>query len=91
MKYYNWNKEKNILLKETRKISFESVVMHIEKGDLLDIIENPSGKYFKQKVLIININNYIYAVPFVENEKEIFLKTIIPSRKLTKIYLGDKR
>ena len=89
MKHYNWNEEKNILLKKTRKIGFESVVMHIEKGDLLDIIENPSDKYSKQKVLIININNYIYAVPFVENEKEIFLKTIIPSRKLTRIYSGD--
>lgn len=87
---YNWNKDKNILLKETRGISFEQVVMHIENGDLIDIIEHPnSQKYADQKILVININNYIYTVPFVENNDERFLKTIIPSRQFTKKYLGD--
>ena len=41
-------------------------------------------------MFIININNYAYLVPFVEDEKEIFLKTIIPSRKATKKYLKKK-
>lgn len=89
---YNWNKDKNILLKETRGISFEQVVMHIENGDLLDIIKHPnSQKYANQKILVVNINNYIYTVPFVENEDERFLKTIIPSRQFTKKYIGDKK
>ena len=57
---YNWNKDKNILLKKTRGISFEQVVMHIENGDLIDIIKHPnSQKYANQKILVININNYI--------------------------------
>ena len=86
---YNWNKEKNLLLKETRGISFEQIVMHIEQGDLVDIIRHPnSEKYANQKILIVNVKNYIYAVPFVENVNEKFLKTIIPSRKFTKKYLG---
>jgi len=86
---YNWNKEKNLLLKETRGISFEQIVMHIEQGDLVDIIRHPNNeKYANQKILIVNVKNYIYAVPFVENANEKFLKTIIPSRKFTKKYLG---
>ena len=88
---YNWNKEKNLLLKETRKISFEQIVMHIEQGNLLDIVKHPNDdKYSNQKILIININNYIYTVPFVESQNERFLKTVIPNRKLTKKYLGGK-
>ncbi len=89
---YNWNTEKNIFLKETRNVSFEEVVMHIEQGDLIDIIKHPnSEKYVHQKILVVIMKNYIYAVPLVENGKnERFLKTIIPSRKLTKKYLGGK-
>jgi hypothetical protein len=88
---YNWNKEKNLLLKETREISFEQIVMHIEQGDLIDIIGHPnSEKYSHQKILIINVKNYIYTVPFIENENERFLKTIIPNRKFTKKYLGGQ-
>jgi len=88
---YTWNKEKNLLLKETRDISFEQIVMHIEQGDLIDIIKHPnSEKYSNQKILIINVNNYIYTVPFIENVNERFLKTIIPNRKFTKKYLGGQ-
>jgi len=88
---YNWNKEKNLLLKKTRGISFEQVVMHIEKGDLIDIIKHPnSEKYANQKILVININNYIYTVPCVINDSEWFFKTAMPNRQFTKIYLGDK-
>jgi uncharacterized DUF497 family protein len=89
---YNWNKDKNILLKKTRGISFEQVVMHIENGDLIDIIKHPnSQKYANQKILVININNYIYTVPFVENSNERFLKTIIQNRQFTKKYLGGQK
>ena len=89
---YNWNIEKNILLKAERGISFEQVVMHIENGDLIDIIKHPNKqKYSNQKMLMVNINNYIYTVPYVENNNERFLKTIIPNRHYTKKYLGGKK
>ena len=89
---YRWNKEKNLLLKESRGVSFERVVMHIEEGDLLDIIQHPNTeKYGHQKILVVLISDYVYAVPFVEEgENSIFLKTIIPSRKLTKRYRGER-
>jgi uncharacterized DUF497 family protein len=89
---YNWDKEKSLLLKKSRGISFEQIVIHIEQGDLVDIIKHPNGeKYNHQKILIINIDNYIYTIPFVENQNERFLKTIIPSRKFTKKYLGGMK
>jgi uncharacterized DUF497 family protein len=89
---YNWDKEKSLLLKETRGIGFEQIVSYIEQGNLVDIIEHPNGeKYNHQKILIINIDNYIYTIPFVENQNERFLKTIIPSRKFTKKYLGGMK
>ena len=87
---YNWNKEKNLLLKKERNLSFEQIVSHVESGDLLDIVEHPNKEKFShQKILIIQIEDYIISVPFVENGDERFLKTIIPSRKLTKKYLKD--
>jgi uncharacterized DUF497 family protein len=90
MQYYNWNDEKNEKLKKERNISFEQVIFHIETGDLLDVVRNPKKKYKNQKIFIVNINDYAYLVPFVEEEKEIFLKTIIPSRKATKNYLKEE-
>lgn len=88
MKYFVWDNDKNQLLKAERNISFEEVVFHLEKKHLLDIVEHPNQeKYKDQKIFIININQYAYLVPFVESEQEIFLKTIIPSRKATKKYL----
>ena len=91
MQYYNWDNEKNEKLKKQRGISFEEVVFHIETGDLLEVVKHPNvEKYKNQKMFIVNINNYAYLIPFVEEEKEIFLKTIIPSRKATKKYLRRK-
>ena len=88
MKYFSWNNEKNQLLKSERNVSFEEVVFHIEKQHVLDIIQHPNQERYKgQKIFIINIDNYAYLVPFVESEREIFLKTIIPSRKATRQYL----
>ena len=85
---YEWNNDKNRLLKKTRGISFEQVVMHIQNGDVLDIIEHPNQeKYVNQYVIVVNINDYAYAVPFVQQGKDRFLKTIIPSRQLTRKYL----
>ena len=92
MKYYSWNHGKNKRLKVERNVSFEEVVFHIERGQLLDIVEHPNQeKYEGQRIFIVNIDDYAYLVPFVETEREVFLKTIIPSRKATKKYLrGDR-
>ena len=89
MKIFEWNAEKNILLKKDRGISFEEIVFSIEQGLLLDVILHPNkGKYPQQKILIVNIDNYAYLVPFIETAHIIFLKTIIPSRKATQKYLS---
>ena len=91
MKRFSWNKDKNKLLRATRQISFEDILFYMDKGFLLDIQEHPNQeKYPNQRIFVVQINNYAYLVPFVEDEKEISLKTIIPSRKATKKYLGDK-
>jgi len=75
-------------LRAERQVSFEEVVFYIGRGQLLDVVEHPNQeKYEGQRIFIVNINDYAYLVPFVETEREIFLKTIIPSRKATKKYL----
>jgi uncharacterized DUF497 family protein len=90
MKSYVWNEEKNRLLQNERGISFEDIVDAISNGDLLDSIKNPSSeKYSNQSVFIVNVKGYVYCVPYVEDESIIFLKTIFPSRKMKKRYLGD--
>lgn len=89
MKLFEWNTDKNYRLKRERGISFENIVFYINKGYILDIIVHSNrNKYPGQKIFIVKIENYVYLVPFVENENVIFLKTIIPSRKETKKYLG---
>jgi len=91
VKYFSWNIDKNRQLIEERNISFEEVVYCIEKGCLLDIVENPNqGRYSGQQIFIVEINDYANLVPFVESETEVFLKTIIPSRKATRKYLRDE-
>jgi hypothetical protein len=91
MKIYNWNSEKNQELIVGRNISFEEVIFHIENGDLLDDIAHPNAlDYPHQRIFIVSIKEYVYLIPYVENEDEVFLKTIIPSRKFTKLYLGSE-
>lgn len=89
MKYFDWNEEKNVWLKLERSISFEEVREAIELGAILDIIDN-KDKYPNQKVFIVNIRDYVYCAPYVEDNEKYFLKTIYPSRKLTKKYLLKK-
>jgi uncharacterized DUF497 family protein len=91
MKYFSWNVKKNEKLKRERGISFEEIVFHIERGDVLDILEHSDKKQYKgQKIFIVDVGNYAYVVPFIETENEVVLKTIIPSRKATKKYIkGD--
>jgi len=89
MKHITWNPEKNKLLQAERNISFEDVVFHISIGGILDTFEHPNQeKYPGQLIHVIEIERYVYLVPFIESEDEVFLKTIIPSRKATKTYLG---
>ncbi len=84
MKYLNWDPEKNKILKGTRGISFEEIVILIESDQILGIEVNPGRS--NQKIYILEIDNYAVVVPFVETEDEIFLKTAFPSRKFTKRY-----
>jgi hypothetical protein len=87
---YKWEEDKNNILKETRNVSFFDIVTAIENEQILDIINNPSSNHIKQKCFVIELNDYVYLVPFVKNENEIFLKTIFPSRKHKKYYLSKK-
>jgi hypothetical protein len=92
MKRINWNTEKSFKLKEARGVCFEDVVYYIEKGVILDDYQHPNQKtYPGQRIMVIGINNYAYLVPYVEDDEEIFLKTIIPSRKATEMYFGETK
>ena len=89
MKIYNWSSHKNQELILDRAISFEKAIFYIENGGLLDDIVHPNkSDYPNQRIFILRIEDYVYLVPYVETDSEIFLKTIIPSRKFTKKYLG---
>ena len=91
MKQYDWNQEKNEWLLQVRGITFEEIVFHLQHGGLLDAIEHPNQtRYPKQRIFIVNVEGYVCLVPFVETDDSIFLKTIIPSRKMTKLYLGGE-
>lgn len=82
---YEWNDEKNNILKNSdRRVSFEDVIFALKNEQLVDVIPSPTHK--NQECLVVNINEYIYIVPFVQNNEVIFLKTIYPSRKHTKYY-----
>jgi len=88
MKYYNWDNEKNEKLIAERKISFEEVIFNIEHGNLLEDLSHPNQEEYKgQRLLTVRVRDYVYLVPYVERVGEVFLKTIIPSRKAAKKYL----
>ena len=91
MKIFDWNVEKNEILKKERNLAFEEIVFHITHDGLLDVIQHPNQeKYPNQKIFIVNVEGYACLVPFVEDNEIIFLKTIFPSRKMTQKYLGDE-
>jgi uncharacterized DUF497 family protein len=86
---FDWDDKKNEFLKIVRGISFEEVVYHIHNGDVLDVIRHPNlTRYPKQQMIVLNIEGYVYLVPYIKERGTRFLKTIIPSRKATKEYLG---
>ena len=88
MKYFDWDEEKNQKLKDEREIGFEDIVIAIDEGRLLITLEHP--KRPNQKIYVVNVGNYAYMVPFVEDKEKYFLKTIYPSRKMTKTYIIKK-
>lgn len=91
MKYLDWDDEKNEKIKRERDISFEEAAIAIIGGDVLDTYDHHNQKrYPNQKIAVVNINNYAYLVPYVEDQDKIFLKTVVPSRKATKKYLVKK-
>lgn len=92
MKYFDWDEEKNEKLRRERDISFEEVVAALWEGRELDILPHPNKtRYPNQRILIVNIDNYAYVVPFVEDAKKVFFKTIMPSRKMTKKYILSRQ
>ena len=91
MKYFDWDEEKNQKLREERDISFEEVVIALDEEKVLYRGDHPNqGKYPGQKIVIVEIKEYAYLVPFVEDNEKIFFKTIIPNRKATKKYIIEK-
>ncbi|PKA23504.1 toxin [Leptospira sp. mixed culture ATI2-C-A1] len=87
---FDWDNDKNKLLNSQRKISFERIVIEIEAGAVLDILEHPNNKkYPNQIIIVINIDNYAWIVPAIEDGNTFFLKTAYPSRKHTKIYFPE--
>ncbi len=92
MKVFRWDNEKNELLKNSRGVCFEQVVILMEREDILEAIEHPNqNKYPGQKIATVMIDDYAYLVPYVQKSDEIFLKTIIPSRKATNKYMRSKK
>lgn len=92
MKHFDWNDKKNEVLKKVRGVSFEQVELAIASGDLVDRIKHPNpARYPNQNVFLVKMENYIYSVPYIEDNEKIFLKTIIPNSKATKKYLGGKK
>lgn len=88
MSDFDWNDEKNEFLQSTRGVSFEEVVFHIQNGDVLDVIKHPNpARYPSQNIIVLNMEGYVYLVPYTKERGVRFLKTIIPSRKATKEYL----
>lgn len=90
MKPFVWSPEKNAQLMVDRNLCFEAVVVAIEAGELLDVLEHPNQRrYPGQRVLVVRLQGYVHLVPYVEDAEHLFLKTIIPSRKAHRQYTGS--
>ena len=88
MKYYDWDTEKNSLLKALREICFKDVLVAIEAGYMLDICNHPNQKkYTGQRIFTVAIHGYAYSFPFVEDGEKIFFKTIFLNLKTTRDYI----
>lgn len=88
---YDWDPSKNAWLKKERNISFEQIIFHLLQGDVWKVADHPDQNHYPgQKVYFVVVKNYVYLVPHIIGKDRIFLKTIIPSRKATKIYRNEK-
>ena len=87
---FDYSKEKDSILRETRGIGFKEIIGEVKKGNLLDNIDHfNKKKYPNQKIFIVKIRSKVYAVPYVIDKirKVTFLKTFYPNRKLKKKYI----
>jgi len=90
MKDYLFSKDKDILLKKIRGIGFDEIIEAITQGKIIKVINHHNTeKYPTQKIYLVEIRNYIFSVPFVEEKDYFFLKTIIPNRKYAKKYIKN--
>lgn len=88
---FDWDDAKSALLKQERGVSFEDVVFHVAAGGLLDVLDHPNPvAYPHQRIIVVEMEGYAFVVPFVTAGDVWFLRTIIPSRKMTKLYLGGQ-
>jgi len=88
VKYIEWDQEKNETVKQERGVSFEDAVNAIFEGKVLGKTDHPNQKRHPgQQIYILEIDDYVFVVPFVEDKEKLFLKTIFPSRKYTKIFI----
>jgi len=89
---FEFDPAKNQKLKQERKISFEEIILLINEGFLMNVVEHPNkDKYPNQQFYVVDVDGYVYLVPFVREGKKVFLKTIYPSRKATKEYLKKEK
>jgi hypothetical protein len=88
-----FSEEKDELLKATRGLGFEEIIKHLNSGDLLADQHNPSQNRANQRIYVVKVGEYAYAVPYVINEqkREVFLKTLYPSRAYTKRFIQGGR
>ena len=92
MKHFVWDSAKNERIRRERGISFEEVAFHIANGDVLEVLDHPNPEKYKgQQLFVVRIGEYAYLVPFVEDRDRVVLKTIIPSRKATRLYLKKEK
>ena len=89
MSEFDWSDEKSESLEKTRGICFEDIVVHVQNGCVLEVIKHPSkDRYPHQNMIVLDVEGYVYLVPYVKSRGVRFLKTIIPSRKATREYLS---
>lgn len=87
---YEWNPKKNEWLKKERNIAFEQIIFHLSQGNVWKCADHPDQEnYPGQKIYFVIIREYVYLVPHIVEKDFIFLKTIIPSRKATKMFLEE--
>ncbi|MFH1037227.1 MAG: toxin [PVC group bacterium] len=89
MSEFDWSEEKNEHLEHTRGVCFEDVVVSIQNGGVLDVIRHLNQKrYPGQNIIVLNVEGYMWLVPYIKKTGKRFLKTIIPSRKATREYIA---